>query len=403
MIIRRTVPPSASPLCAVDLLNGLMGMFRSSQAIQKLKEELKEFFGVKHVFLVSSGKAALTIILRALRSLSVRDEVLFPAYTCFSVPSAVLKAGLNVSLCDIDLSTLDFDYKVLKDEINENTLCIIPSHLFGIPSDLDRIKSLCQSRGIFVVEDGAQAMGGTYGGKKIGTVGDVGFFSLGRGKNITSGSGGIIVTNSDEIAGEIRKVFEPLESPNTINVLKEFFSLFLMTIFIRPSLFWFPSGLRFLKLGQTIFYKEFKVEKLSGLKAGFLRNWRQRLEKSNKARMANSEYFSKHLNVKPLGKGSIFYLRWPLLTQSADEKSRIYDLSQKQGLGISLVYPTSINEVERFKLTFKGRSFPSAKKFAESLLVLPTHHLVSAQDLKRISALFEPGVADVSRKEPLKV
>ena len=77
-----------------------------------------------------------------------------------------------------------------------------PTHLFGIPSDVDRTRRICEEKGIFLVEDAAQAMGVEHGGRKLGTLGDVGFFSLGRGKNISCGSGGIILTSSADIAEE---------------------------------------------------------------------------------------------------------------------------------------------------------------------------------------------------------
>ena len=78
--------------------------------------------------------------------------------------------------------------------MTDETLCVLAIHLFGIPANLDRIKKLCRKKDIFIVEDAAQAMGGEYKGGMLGTIGDVGFYSLGRGKNITCGSGGIIVT-----------------------------------------------------------------------------------------------------------------------------------------------------------------------------------------------------------------
>jgi dTDP-4-amino-4,6-dideoxygalactose transaminase len=81
------------------------------------------------------------------------------------------------------------DFEKLKTLSDDDILCIIPTHLFGIPSDVGRIRDICEAKGIYILEDAAQALGVTVGGRKAGTLGDVGFFSLGRGKNITSGSG----------------------------------------------------------------------------------------------------------------------------------------------------------------------------------------------------------------------
>mgnify|MGYP001605055387 CR=1 FL=1 len=405
MKVNRTIPPTAAPIYLRDLIHGLIGIFSGKRYIQRLEQEIKARFGVKHVFFASSGKAALTLILKALKSLNQKQEALIPAYTCFSVPSAIVKAGLKVSLCDINSSTFDFDYKLLEKTINKDTLCVMPNHLFGISADMDRINSICKDKGVFVVEDAAQAMGGSYKGSKLGTIGDVGFFSLGRGKNITCGSGGIIITNSDKIANAIDKHYSNLEEPGIIESLKEFLEILLTAIFIRPSLYWFPAGLPFLKLGQTIFYKDFPIKKLSGMKAGLLRGWQEKLEKVNQIRKENGEYFNERLRSRlrlsngnaqslfpsPLwgeGQGEGVYLRLPVLINNKEIRDEIFSLSNKKGLGVNSMYPTPLNEIEEIRSHFNGKLFPSAKKIADGLLTIPTHQFLSRKDKEDICNLF---------------
>jgi dTDP-4-amino-4,6-dideoxygalactose transaminase len=113
----------------------------------------KEYFGTDHVFSVSSGKAALYLILIALMHLRNRAKVIIPAYTCYSVPSAVLKAGLKIVLCDIRTETMDFDYEALKPLLDDDTLCI-SRHLPGYPLLWTASKYL-RSEGI-IVEDAAK-------------------------------------------------------------------------------------------------------------------------------------------------------------------------------------------------------------------------------------------------------
>ena len=388
MRIQRTLPPAAAPIKWQDLLCGLAGILFGGQAVEKLEFEIREYFGVKHVFLVSSGKAALTLILLALKRLSDKRQVLIPAYTCFSVPSAIVKAGLQVALCDINPASFDFDQKLLHEAITEDTLCIVPHHLFGISADMDRIVSLCKERGIFVVEDVAQAMGGSYGGKKLGTIGDVGFFSLGRGKNITCGAGGIIITNSDRIAEVIAEYDRGLEEPGVMEAVKEFCRLALMSMFIHPRLYWLPAGMPSLRLGQTVFHSEFPIKKMSGLSAGVLYRWRDRLEESNRARAGTAAYFSERLRINSARDTSIPYLRLPILVDSPEVKSRVHFLSRQMGLGITPMYPTPINEIEEITTAFKGRAFPSASRAAERLLTIPTHALLSDKDRNNICRLF---------------
>ena len=385
MNIQRTIPPAAASLCVKDLARGLAGLFYSKSYHVKLEHEVKEYFQVKHVFLASSGKAALTIILRALKSLSPeKREVVIPAYTCYSVPSAIVKAGLTVSLCDITSSTFDFELSLLKETLNEKTLCVIPDHLFGIPSDMDGIMSLAAKQGAFVVEDAAQAMGGMRQGKKLGTIGDVGFFSLDRGKNVTSGSGGIIITSSDRIAAAIEREYTSLEEPRAAENVLEFLKAFMLVLFIRPSLYWLPAGLPFLRLGETIFYRDFKIKKFSGIQAGLMRNWRARLEASNQARKDNAEYFCKGMGLNISDGSSTPFLRLPILAVDRDIRNSIYALSRERGIGLSRMYPASVNKIREIEDQFFGKTYPTASEVAERILTLPTHEFLSDQDKRTL-------------------
>ena len=213
MKIGRTIPPAANPLGLKDFKGAVSGLFFPKRRLGRFEDGLKRHFGVNYVFPVSSGKAALTLILRALKAISKeKKEVVIPAYTCFSVPSAIVKAGLEPTPCDIDPRTFDFDYGLLKKTVNEKTLCVIPNHIFGIPSDMDAVKKICGNKGVYIVEDAAQAKGGRFKGRKLGTIGDAGFFSFGRGKNITCGSGGVIITNSKAIGAALEEEFSKTTS-----------------------------------------------------------------------------------------------------------------------------------------------------------------------------------------------
>src|SRR5207244_6222004 len=156
---RRTIPPAAAPLRWADLWHGVAGIFSSSRSLRAREEEIRRHFGVSHAFLVSSGTAALTLTLTALKARSPRTGVVIPAYTCFSVAAAVVKAGLRPVLCDIDPTTFDFDHALLARTVTPDTLCVVSHHLFGIPSDVERLRPLFHARGVAGLEDTAQAMG----------------------------------------------------------------------------------------------------------------------------------------------------------------------------------------------------------------------------------------------------
>jgi dTDP-4-amino-4,6-dideoxygalactose transaminase len=383
MRIHRTVPPAAAPLRWTDLAQGVAGMFSTARSLRAREEEIRRRFGVEHVFLVSSGTAALTLTLTALKSCSPRTGVVIPAYTCFSVAAAVVKAGLRPVLCDIDPTTFDFDHAQLERTLKADTLCVVAHHLFGIPSDVERVRALCLPRGVAVVEDAAQAMGAEVDGRPLGTLGDVGIFSLGRGKNVTCGSGGIIVTRCARTAAAIAWYYRRLPAPGAADVLQELLRLVFMTAFIRPRLYWLPTALPFLQLGQTIYPRQIAVTRLSGMQAGLLRGWQTRLARANRTRSETATDLSRRLRL-PLPHGPRPYLRLPVLAATPAERERIYARAQARGLGVSLAYPTPINEIPDIRAAFNGARFPAARRVADSLLTLPTHHWLSEADKRAI-------------------
>jgi perosamine synthetase len=341
---------------------------------------VRESFGVRHVFLVSSGTAALAVILRALGTLSGSHDVIIPAYTCFSVAAAVVRAGFRLKLVDVDLRSLDFDPESLERAIDGNTLCVVAPHPFGMPFNLARIRALCDRRQVFLVEDAAQAMGGRYEGRTLGSVGHVGFFSLGRGKIVTAGSGGIIVTSCDRIAEAITAECRKLVPPSVWRQAVELVRVALTALLIRPTLYWFPSCLPFLGLGETRFEPGFTMGALSGVSAGLVRHWRERLREGNHARVQAGCHFAAELGLAWPRGDQVPYLRVPVVMPSREARDRAVSLSRQQGLGVSLMYPTPINEIEAIRSQFDGQSFPAAREVAARLLALPAHHLVREID-----------------------
>ena len=374
-------------------------MLTPDDSIRALEDSVREYFKIKHVFLVSSGKAALTMTLMGLKAASSRTDVVIPAYTCFSMPAAVISAGLRPILCDINPSTFDFDHEQLEATLNDNTLCVVAHHLFGIASDIERLRAMCHARGIVVIEDAAQAMGVESGGRKLGTLGDVGVFSLGRGKNITCGSGGIVVTDSDQIANALRAQWPRLESPLPAESLKNFAKLVFMAIFIRPRLYWIPNALPFLRLGQTEFPKTVAVKRLSGMQAGLLHDWEHRLSESNQRRSETAASVSRQMSLSLPQGPSHPYLRLPILAATPQGRERIHSFAQRRGLGVSVAYPTPINEIPEISHMFDGMRFPTARRVSEHILTIPTHQWISEKDRKAIVECVDAS-ATVARPVP---
>ena len=392
MKVQRTLSPSAAPLTWRDLLQGLVAPFGGQRVLDALTKEFQEYFGVRHVFWVTSGKAALTLILSGLASLSPRRKVVIPAYTCFSVPSSVIKAGLEIRLCDVDPATLDFDMTDLKEALDDKVLAVVPTHLFGSSADVAQAALYAKEKGIYVVEDVAQAFGGMKAGRPLGTGGDVAFVSFGRGKNITCGSGGAILTNSDRIADSIRVEYEGLEMESLGVAIRNWTEVALMHLLIRPAAYWFPSGLPFLRLGETKFYRDFPMLKMGRMRAGLLSRWRPRLSQSTMDRSEKTSRIVRRLKedrvhrIFPQSQYGSVHLRLPLLMNSREQKHRVCALSNDRGLGISACYPGTVQQIPELQSVLDGANVSGASTLAECLVTLPTHHYVNELDVGRIVA-----------------
>jgi dTDP-4-amino-4,6-dideoxygalactose transaminase len=386
MRIGRTLPPAAAQLRAADLCCGVLGLVAARRAMRVIESEIRQHFGVRHVFLVSSGTAALTLTLNALAARSGRREVVVPAYTCYSVPGAVVHAGLHPVPCDISASSFDFDQARLEQVAGQDTLAVVVHHLFGVPSDVARTRALCQARGIVVVEDAAQGMGAAASGRPLGTLGDIGIFSFGRGKSVTAGGGGAIITNSDRLADAIRREYEPLPSPSSIETMKHLAMVLAMVIFIRPQLYWIPAALPFLRLGETVFPASVGLQRLSGLQAGLLRRWQTRLRDSTRIRSATAAELCRRMRI---AEPSHSFLRLPVFAPSPRHKQALLAWSQRKGLGLSEGYPSAIDELPELRQWLLGPRCAQAQRVAAHLLTVPVHHWLSPGDLAAIADCLE--------------
>ena len=166
-----------------------------------LEAEFADFIGSKYALCVSSCSAALFLSLKSL-GLPRDAKVLIPAFTFAAVPSSVIHADCHPVLCEVGenyrVNLRDFENKLNEFDIQ----AVIISHMRGHTSDMDAIMTLCQDKGIPVVEDAAHSLGTTWHGKKIGTIGKIGCFSFQSYKLVNAGEGGVMVTDDADIAAQ---------------------------------------------------------------------------------------------------------------------------------------------------------------------------------------------------------
>ena len=175
---------------------------------QQFEAEFAGFLGIKHAFAVANGTAALHLACEAV-GLKAGDEVLCPALTFVASANAILYTGARPVFVDIlGPQNLNLSAADAASKITERTRAIMVVHYAGYPCDLDAIRDLAQRHGLAIIEDCAHAPGAVYhsrdGLKKLGTLGSIGCFSFFSNKNMTTGEGGMLVTDDDELAQKIR-------------------------------------------------------------------------------------------------------------------------------------------------------------------------------------------------------
>lgn len=171
--------------------------------IKEFEDKFASYCGVKYGIATTSGTTALHLALAAL-DIQKGDEVIIPSFTMIATAFAVLYTGATPVLVDVEPETANMDCDQILKKINKRTKAIIPVHIYGHPCDMDPIKKIAKKKGICVIEDAAEAHGALYRGKKTGSLGDIGCFSFYANKIITTGEGGMVVTNNKKIAKKMQ-------------------------------------------------------------------------------------------------------------------------------------------------------------------------------------------------------
>ncbi len=166
-----------------------------------------KYLGVKHFALGASGSQALAAAMAAI-GLGPGDEVLIPAHTYMATATAVLSVGAIPVIVDVDES-VTIDPQAVEDAIGPRTKAVVPVHMWGAACDMNAIMEIAERRGLIVIEDSCQGVGGGYEGRKFGSIGHIGAFSFNYYKNMTSGEGGGVSVNDDRLAERVRCSIDP--------------------------------------------------------------------------------------------------------------------------------------------------------------------------------------------------
>ena len=169
--------------------------------MRALEKEFADYIGVKHCIAVNSGTAGLHCAVSA-AGVGPGDEVITPAFSFVASAVSILHHNAIPVFVDIDPDSYNMDTSKIEEKITSCTKALMPVHMHGCPVEMDKINSIAKKHNLVVIEDACQAHGSTYKGKKTGSIGDMGVFSLNTTKNLPGGEGGLFVTDSEEFRGK---------------------------------------------------------------------------------------------------------------------------------------------------------------------------------------------------------
>ncbi len=198
----------AKPNISEEAINAVAKVLRSGNLVQgrnveEFEKKLCNYLEVDNAIVVSSGTAALHLSLQAL-NIKKGDEVIIPAFTFPATANVVELVGAKPVFVDINLDDFCINTDLIEASITDKTVAIMPVHEFGQAAKIDNIVALCKKHNLKLVEDAACAFGTEYSDQKVGTFGDLGCFSFHPRKAITTGEGGVIITNNNELSKKIR-------------------------------------------------------------------------------------------------------------------------------------------------------------------------------------------------------
>jgi perosamine synthetase len=393
----RHLAPTAVSVTVGDLSAGLSAISDPRGALRRFRSALTEHTGSDNCYLVSTGRAALALILLGLKRLSGRTRVVIPAYACPTVVQAVLRAGLQPVFCDVSPQTLDLDRETLGRLIGRDLLAVLSVHLYGWAQDARELLSLGREYGFFVVEDAAQAFGATLGGRMVGNWGDAGFYSLGRGKCLPVGHGGVIVSRERCGPAIAEVVREWVSDPARLDIG----ALALLSgygVATHPVGWWFVVRTPLNPANDRM-----DVEALPSIDLGGLSAVQAGIGASMLARLGRIQSVCRHnarrlmAQLAELDSVAVpeiapdaepVFLRLPVVVQDQERANRLFELLSREGIGVGRSYRRTMPDLFPNVFPSDGEDFPGAARLATCLLTLPTHAYLREEDFARISRVF---------------
>lgn len=344
--------------------------FINGPDVKAFEAEFAQFCGAGHAVGIASGTAALQLALLAC-GVGPGDEVITVAHTFCATAEAIVHVGAKPVFVDIDPRTYTIDPDAAARAVTPRTKAILPVHLYGMPADMDAINAIAQQRGLFVIEDAAQAHGALYKGRPVGALGHVACFSFYPGKNLGAyGDAGAITTNDPEIA---RRALALRDHGRAVG----------------------PDGKRSKYEHDRVGYGE----RLDTLQAAILRAKLRHLPAWTARRQAVAQRYLELLADTPAGlpftpddRQSVWHLFVVRVQQRAETQARL----SAQGIETGIHYPIPLHLQKSFaSLGYRAGDLPHTEAAAQHILSLPIYPELSEEQQTRIAQALREAVGSL--------
>jgi dTDP-4-amino-4,6-dideoxygalactose transaminase len=324
--------------------------------VTQFEKNFAKFAGVKHAIAVNTGTAALHSAIVA-AGVQQGDEVILPGFTFVATAEAVVMAGGKPVFTDIDPETYNISPAEIQKNITKKTKAILPVDLYGLSADIKHIREIATKHGLAVVEDAAQAHGATYNWKPAGVFADAACWSLYASKNMTTGEGGVVTTDSAEVAELLRLI-------RTHGEKAKYASLMLGYNY-RMSEIQAAIGLVQLeKLPAFVVKRRENAKRLNRL-----------LAKTDRLQLPEETKDQQHS----------WYLYTVRLRNAAEnERNKIVEELRRQDVGAEVYYANPVHLMPYYRERFGGRKLPETEKAAKQVFSLPIHPAVTEAQIDYI-------------------
>ena len=338
---------------------GKAGEYVFGNELLKFENNIKKFLKVKYVLGVGNWTEGMIMLCKSL-NLKKTDEIITVSNSFIATCGAIAYHGSRPVLVDVD-ETLNIDINLIEKKINKNTKAIMPVHLSGIPTDLDKIRKICKKNNLYFIEDAAHAFGGKYKNKFLGAVGDIGIFSLHPRKNFhVLGDGGLIVTNN-------KKIYKKLKLLRNHGLKSR-----------DKATIWGTNS------------------RLDNLQASFGNFFLKKIKRINSNYLKLANYYTKHLkNIVITPKYDLQSCR-PTFHQyiiRTKQRDKLKKYLQKNGIETAIHYPIPIHKQIAYFKNYGKIKLKNTELFSKQILSLPIHNYITNKQqiyiIKKIKLFFE--------------